>query len=514
MPSTTSISRLPDYDEQSITSGFFVQDDWRVNNRLTLNLGLRYEVETALTESQDRSVSGFDSDYVQPIQAAAQANYAALNDPALKALVPQLNVKGGLMFAGVDGGERALHDAEEHLPAAFRVGLPVDSQDGHPRRRRAVRRLPWRAARRRDPVGLLSNDHHRHHDQRVRGADPAYWDNAFITTPIIEPVGNAAGRQTFLGQGISFFNQDPKVSKQLRWQMGLQRELPGGMTVEAAYVGNYGYDIEITPQLNALPNQYLNTDNSRSAAMNANNTFLTAPVANPFAGLLPGTGFNNPTIARSQLLLPYPAFGAINTTNNDGKSWYHAGQFGLQKRFSNGYTLGVSYTYSKWTQATEYLNAADPQPTKMISDLDVTNRLSVNGIYALPVRERPAVRVGCERDHRGPDRRLAGSGGLHLADRLPDRVRDRRLLQRRRHRAPVRPANHRQVVQHGRLHVDADRSGREQLHAGQPSAHAADCRFTDVRRDSINNLDLSLIKNVRLQGAMQASVEGRVHQRP
>ena len=112
------------------------------------------------------------------------------------------------------------------------------------------------------------------------------------------------------------------MSKQLRWQMGVQRELPGGMTVEAAYVGNYGYDIEITRNLNALPNQYLNTDNSRSAAMIANNTFLTAAVTNPFAGLLPGTSLNNATISRSQLLLPYPAFGAVTTTNNDGKSWY------------------------------------------------------------------------------------------------------------------------------------------------------------------------------------------------
>ncbi len=59
-----------------------MQDDWRVTHRLTLNLGLRYEVETPLIESQNRSVSGFDYDYVQPIQATAQANYAALNDSA------------------------------------------------------------------------------------------------------------------------------------------------------------------------------------------------------------------------------------------------------------------------------------------------------------------------------------------------------------------------------------------------------------------------------------------------
>ena len=123
---------------------------------------------------------------------------------------------------------------------------------------------------------------------------PVNWEKALLTAPILEPVGNASGKQTFLGQGISFFNPNPKVSKQLRWQIGVQRELPGGWTAEATYVGNYGYDIEITRNINALPAQYLNTDNSRTAAMNANNTFLSASVANPFAGLLPGHQLQQP----------------------------------------------------------------------------------------------------------------------------------------------------------------------------------------------------------------------------
>ena len=102
MPSTTSIVRPAAYDEYSTTWGFFVQDDWRISEKLTLNLGLRYEVESPMVERQDRSVSNFDYDYVQPIQGAAQANYAALNDPLLKAIVPQLSVKGGLLYAGLD----------------------------------------------------------------------------------------------------------------------------------------------------------------------------------------------------------------------------------------------------------------------------------------------------------------------------------------------------------------------------------------------------------------------------
>jgi hypothetical protein len=384
MPSTTSITRSPKYDEHSTTWGFFAQDDWRIGDRLTLNLGLRYEVEQALVEKDNKSVSGFDYTYVQPIQPTVQANYAALNDPALKALVPQLNVKGGLMFAGVDGGS-GLYKTPKNtfLP---RVGLAYQLTPKTIIRGGAGLFAGFLGERRGDVITTGYSQTTTIGTTTLASGAPISqtWDTAFITTPPIEPVGNANGRQTFLGNAISFFNQNPMISRQLRYQVGMQRELPGGWVFEAAYVGNYGYNIEINRNINALPSQYLNTDNSRSAAMIANNTFLTTAVTNPFAGLLPGTSFNNPTIARQQLMRPYPQFGDITTTNNDGKSWYNAGQFGVQKRFSKGYTLGLSYTRSKWMQATEYLNAADPNPTKMISDLDVTNRLSVSGIYALP----------------------------------------------------------------------------------------------------------------------------------
>jgi hypothetical protein len=96
------------------------------------------------------------------------------------------------------------------------------------------------------------------------------------------------------------------------------------------------------------------------------------------------SGFRSATIARQQLLRPYPQFGDINTTTNDGYSWYHSLQMNLNKRFSQGYTLGASYTWSKFMEAISYLNAADPRPTEVISDFDRTHRFTLNGIYELP----------------------------------------------------------------------------------------------------------------------------------
>jgi hypothetical protein len=264
-------------------------------------------------------------------------------------------------------------------------------------------------------------------------------------------------------------------------------------------VGNYGYDIEITRNLNALPNQYLNADNSRSAAMNANNTFLTTLVTNPFAGMLPGTSFNNATIARSQLMLPFPEFGAVTTTNNDGKSWYSSGQFGLQKRFSDGYAMGVSYTYSKWNQATEYLNAADPTPTKMISDLDVTNRLSINGIYALPFGKGQKFLS----DAGGVIDALLGGWqaqgvytyqtGFPIAFATDAFYNGGEI---------ALPANQRTVAQWFNTGAFTSLLTDPAANNSTPVNHlrTLPMRFSDVRRDSINSLDLSVIKNARFAG--------------
>lgn len=385
-PTTVNYVRRADYSEYSKTWGFFVQDDWRVNNKLTLNLGLRYEVESALIERQDKSVSAFDFGYTQPTQAAVQAKYATLNDPQLKALLPQINVTGGLLFAGKDT-DRGVYQTPKNtfLP---RAGFAYQWNDKTVLRGGFGLYAGFLGERRGDVVqagytqtttGVLTVN--------ANGAPLPYTlSTPLANTTVLEPVGNTLGRQTALGQAISFFNQNPDVSKQARFQIGVQRELPGGWVAEMSYVGNYGYNIEIVRNINALPLKYLNTDNSRTAAQVTNNTFLTGTVANPFAGLAEyrGTSLFNATIARSQLLRPFPNYGDILTTNNDGKSWYHAGQFRLEKRFSKGYTMQASYTWSKWLQATEYLNAADERPTKMISDQDSPHRFSVSAMYQLP----------------------------------------------------------------------------------------------------------------------------------
>jgi hypothetical protein len=244
-PTTLQIVRRADFSEVSKTYGFFVQDDWRFNKRLTLNLGLRYEVETPLYERNNKSVSGFDSTYIQPLQATAQTRYAALNDPALKALVPQLTAAGGLLFAGKDTGRSLYHTPKNTFLPRFGFAYQWDDRTvvrggfglfaGFLGERRGDVIQPGYT---RTTVALLTTN--------ANGAPLPYtFSNPFglgtaTPTPIPDPVGNTDGKQTSLGQGISFFNQNPQISKQARYQIGIQRELKGGWVAEAEFVGNRG----------------------------------------------------------------------------------------------------------------------------------------------------------------------------------------------------------------------------------------------------------------------------------
>ena len=380
IPSSSSYVRRPaDYAEQSTTWGFFVHDDWKFNSRLTLNLGLRYEFETPLRERYNRSVRGFDRSYIQPIEAQVQTKYALTPTPEIPAA--QFLVRGGLTFAGINGQPEGLYETPKNsfMPRfgfAFKVDEKTVLRGGYGiffgflgQRRGDVVQSGFTRDTNLVPtvdginfIGTLSNP---------------------FPNGILEPLGASQGPQTFLGQAVTFFNPKPLTPYNQRWELGIQRELRGGWVVEAAYVGNRGTHIEITRNLNVTPQRYLSRSPTRDDVTRA---YLTANIANPFFGILPAstTIGGSANIARERLLRPFPQFDTVNTTTNDGYSWYHGMNLRIEKRFSKGYTLQAAYTFSKFMQATELLNQDDVDPTEVISDSDYPHRLAVSGIYELP----------------------------------------------------------------------------------------------------------------------------------
>ena len=310
---------------------------------------------------------------------------------------------------------------------------------------------------------------------------------------IIDPPGSSAGIATALGQNITYFDQDPESPRNQRWQLGIQRELGDLWVAEARYVGNYGSQLQTTRDLNALPNAYLSTSPMRDTARN---NYLSAQVPNPFAGLMPASapaGFRGATIARSQLLRPYPHFGDVNTTTNEGKSWYNALQFNLERRFSAGYTFNASYTWSRFEEATSFLNEGDPAPTRMVSDLDSPHRLALSGIVELPFgrgrRFGSNMNAVADKILGGwqisgiyqfqTGRPVGNFGNLLLIGSVDD------IALSRSQRALDRWFN-----------IDVfNRVSAQQLVS---NVRTLPLRFDSVRFDDINNVDLSLIKNTTI----------------
>jgi hypothetical protein len=379
--SSSYVRRAASYAEQSTSWGFFIQDDWKVSSKLTINIGLREEFEGPLTERYNRSVRGLDYNVVQSIASQVITNYTANPTPEIPA--SQFKVNGGLTFADVNGQPVGLyHTPKVNLMPRFGFAYQIDNKT-------VVRGgygifLGFLGERRGDVIqtGFTRDTNF------IPTTDNINFINT-LTNPypngILEPVGAALGVQTYLGQAITFFNTSPVPANAQRWQLSFQRELPHGIVVEATYVGNRGTHIEINRNLNVTPQQYLSKSPVRDQTTI---NYLTALVKNPFYGVALPAGatstFTASTIARERLLRPFPQFDTVNTTSYDGYSWYHGMQLKAEKRFSHGYSIVANYHWSKFMQATELLNQDDPRPYETISDYDAPHRLTFSAIWELP----------------------------------------------------------------------------------------------------------------------------------
>jgi hypothetical protein len=381
LPSGGGVTRAPNYAEQSTNWGLFFHDDWRVTNKLTLNLGLRYEYEGPLTERFNRSVRGFDASVVQPFEAAARAAYANSSTPEVP--VANFNSRGGLTFAGVNGNPRNLFTTPKtnFMPRfgfAYRINQKTVLRGGY------GMFFGFLGQRRGDVIQTGFSRVTNFVASQDNGLTFANNLSNPFSSPILDPLGAAGGAQTFLGQSITFFNENPLSPYMQRWQAGFQRELGKGYVLDATYVGNRGTHIEIGQNLNVTPQRFLSTSPTRDQARI---DYLSANLLNPFRGLLPAGAigaFTGVNMARERLLRPYPQFDAVNQSRFDGYSWYHSLQVGIEKRFSQGYTVMGNYTLSKFMQATETYQADDLRPVEVISDADRPHRFTLSGIYELP----------------------------------------------------------------------------------------------------------------------------------
>jgi hypothetical protein len=188
---------------------------------------------------------------------------------------------------------------------------------------------------------------------------------------------------TWVGRAPAFFLPTRHTGYMQRWSFTVQRSLMRKMMVELGYMGNRGTGQGVTDDLDPVPAQYLSTSPVRDAAVINQ---LTRQVQNPFFNIpeFAGGGLTGKTVGAQQLMRPYPQFTGLTTVTNNGFSWYHSMQLRVERRFGNGFTISGAYTWSKFMEAVEKLNASDLAPTHVISPQDRPHRVVISGIFELP----------------------------------------------------------------------------------------------------------------------------------
>ena len=389
LPTKGDIQTPAQQSDQGIYHALFFQDDWKVTNRLTLNLGLRWELEQPTTERFNRSTRGFDLTDPNPIAAQAEAAFAKdfpngfVIEPGLPPITAaNFHALGGYLFASSQNRQLfqpQFVNLQPRFGFAYELFRRTVVRGGY-----AVYSVPFFAG---GPLGVNQTGFSAQTDI-VSSVDNHITPSATLANPwpngLIQPSGSALGLRTDLGNAVTFMPLNLKIGHAARWTFDIEQELPGKWLIDAAYVGSYGYHLKRSGAkfLGAIPPQYLSTSPIRDDNIN---TELTKKVSNPFYGLVPlAATLGPPTINAESLVRAFPEFNGISTTEYNGTNYFNALELKVEHRFSQGYELFVNYTWSKLLERYGFLNDYQIEPTKATSLDDVPNHFTVVSISQLP----------------------------------------------------------------------------------------------------------------------------------
>jgi trimeric autotransporter adhesin len=354
----------------------FAQDEFRMG-ALTLNVGLRYEYEAGVREANNAFTVGFDRDADFPVQ------------------VPGMTLKGGLMYAGQNG--YPTHQGQALNGVAPRGGFAWSVTNNQVIRggygfywaptqfsgvgETAMGRLGYTAT----TTYLSSTDGNRTPANSLSDPFPA---------GITPPQGNSLGLATGAGGVIDFVDQNSRAGQVQQFSIDYSREMNGSIAVSIGYSGSrsqhmpVGGTVDSTINVNQLDPQYLGLGSS-----------LLDLVPNPFFGNAAfGNLSNSPTIARGQLLRPFPQFTDVLAHRvSEVHTQYDAMTLRFDRRIRNNWGVNANYTFSRlmdnqFGESNTYVqrnNAAldnyDLDREWGYSLLDVPHRVNVNGTFVLPI---------------------------------------------------------------------------------------------------------------------------------
>ena len=289
----------------------YLQDDWRVTPKLTLNLGVRYEYEPGVHERNNHYAVGFDR----------TATYNAFGSG--------VQATGGVEFAGQNGYPTTTGNMGSRISPRAGFAYAVDPHT-------VVRGgygtfympLVYSGSSALAPGYVLTNS--------IASGNPSLvtLSNPFPTFKT-QATGNANGLSQNIGTTLSVIDQGRRAPFYQSYSFDVEHEFPMGLAFKLGYVGGHGRNLPNSLNINQLQDQYYSKGATLTAAANK--------VTNPYAGL---GNFGTGTITLAQSLLPFPQYSTITDSISDGRSYYNAMDIKIQKRFSRGFSVLVGYTWS------------------------------------------------------------------------------------------------------------------------------------------------------------------------
>ena len=332
--------------------GFYVQDDWKVTQKITLNLGLRYEYQGGLWDPQYRLPQRLD--LTNPIPGMAEAI-----DPKIPADVRAIMAQSagansytynGAFYFTEEGSKRKTNawtgGFMPRIGLAWRLGEKTAFRAGYGR---FV--TPTELANsERDSLGeidLAAFNPITNGLSNVNGVPVAFLANPF-PQGLTPPYGKSYGRNTNLGDNVSWDEYEQRTPVSDRINVSLQREIPFRIVADATYFINFLSHDQYSQNLNL-------SDPRLSYTYGA---AIDKSIANPFYNFgtveeFPGALRRQATIPYSQLLRPYPQYQNLIQTGTDlRKAKYQSLQLRLQRPFANGFSFLATYAYvrqeSQW----------------------------------------------------------------------------------------------------------------------------------------------------------------------
>jgi hypothetical protein len=346
--------------------GFYIQDSWRVNRRLTVHIGVRYEIQYARTERFNR-LNTFDPNIPSPLAAATR-----------------LPLTGGLVFANADNRGAWDTQLDGWAPRfglaykisdrlVFRGGYGIFyPQGGNTQNSGFSATTAW--------VSTIGGD-----GLRPNPAAP-------LTNPfpqgLATPTGASLGAATLVGESVgAMYRYYPNAYVQ-NISADFQYEVAKGMVLEVGYSGSQGRKLLLGTgvNINQLHPQYLSLGAQ-----------LDQPVANPFLGVISSGVLSGATVPRHRLLRPYPQFNAVNQGANipGGGSSFHAMVVRYNWQIAGGLNLLTTYQWSKaiddasewqgWEVSDTLRDAYNRRVDRSISAHDLPQSFVSAMVYDLPV---------------------------------------------------------------------------------------------------------------------------------